>query len=129
MNTRASMPNPKREAAQALLADGVPAMSRNSARSTVVPGPWPPAGAEPPKGKPERRAQTPADLAELRTTLTPAQQTTLEAMEIFRWRLAFVRRPMFMAPIPVLFDADNTRFVVIQDDGSLDEHPTLKLRN
>ncbi|KAF1686364.1 hypothetical protein B1992_08435 [Pseudoxanthomonas broegbernensis] len=82
-----------------------------------------------PKGKPERRAPPPADPAAARAGLTPAQLNTLEAMEIFRWRLAFVRRPMFMAPIPVLFDADNTRYVVIQEDGSLDEHPTLKLRS
>ncbi len=107
-------------------------MSRNSARSTVVPGPWSPSGAGQPKPKPssERRKQPPpADPAALRAGLTPAQLNTLEAMEIFRWRLGFVRRPMFMAPIPVLFDPDNTRYVVIQEDGSLDEHPTLKLRD
>lgn len=103
-------------------------MSRNSA--TVIPGPWSPSGGEQPKRTPERRKQPPpADPAALRAGLTPAQLTTLEAMEIFRWRLAFVRRPLFMAPIPVLFDPDNTRYVVIMEDGSLDEHPTLKLRD
>ncbi|NZA27795.1 hypothetical protein H0E84_15560 [Luteimonas sp. SJ-92] len=64
----------------------------------------------------------------MRTGLTPPQQVTLEAMEIFRWRLAFVRRPLFQAPIPVLLDQDETRHVVIREDGTLDEEPTLKLR-
>lgn len=36
---------------------------------------------------------------------------------------------MFQPPIPVVFDADGTRFVVILEDGTLDEHPTLRLRN
>ena len=76
-----------------------------------------------------RRKRAPAcDPVALRDGLTPAQLTTLEAMEIFRWRLAFVRRPLFQAPIPVLFDKDETRHVVIREDGTLDEHPTLKLR-
>ncbi|KRA41969.1 hypothetical protein ASD72_14765 [Pseudoxanthomonas sp. Root630] len=64
----------------------------------------------------------------LRAGLTPAQVMTLEALEIFQWKLAFVRRPLFQAPIPVLFDRDHTRHVVIQEDGSLDESQTLVLR-
>ena len=53
---------------------------------------------------------------------------TLEALEIFQWKLAFVRRPLFQAPIPVLFDRDHTRHVVIQEDGTLDESQSLVLR-
>ena len=64
-----------------------------------------------------------------RDGLAPPQLVTLEALEIFGWRLAFVRRPLFQAPIPVLFDRDGTRHVVIRDDGTLDEHPALKLRD
>jgi hypothetical protein len=98
--------------------------------ATVVTGPWAaPAPAAPPR-TPERRKPAPAgDPALLRAGLTPAQLVTLEAMEIFRWRLAFVRRPLFQAPIPVLFDQDDTRYVVIREDGTLDEQPTLKLRS
>jgi len=79
---------------------------------------------------PERRRDAAsADPARLREGLAPAQRVTLEALEIFGWRLAFVRRPLFQAPIPVLFDKEGTRHVVIREDGTLDEHPTLKLRN
>ncbi|WP_238346356.1 hypothetical protein [Luteimonas saliphila] len=100
-------------------------------QANVLAGPWP--AQTPPRAAPartpERRKPAPAgDPVALRDGLTPAQLVTLEAMEIFRWRLAFVRRPLFQAPIPVLFDKDDTRHVVIREDGTLDEHPTLKLR-
>lgn len=104
-------------------------MSSRSAAAIVVSGPWrAPAPATRPVAS-ERRKSAPAqDPDALRAGLTPAQLTTLEALEIFRWRLAFVRRPLFQAPIPVLFDSGDTRYVVIQEDGTLDEHPTLQLR-
>jgi len=95
------------------------------ATGTVLQGPWS-TSASP--RTPERRKHVSAESALLRAGLTAAQLVTLEALEIFRWRLAFVRRPMFQAPIPVLFDKDDTRFVVILEDGTLDEQPTLKLR-
>ncbi|TYT25545.1 hypothetical protein FZO89_04305 [Luteimonas viscosa] len=105
-------------------------MQRSQQRAnTVVAGPWSSTASSAPTRTPERRKRAPAcDPVALRDGLTPAQLTTLEAMEIFRWRLAFVRRPLFQAPIPVLFDKDETRHVVIREDGTLDEHPTLKLR-
>ncbi|WP_149194665.1 hypothetical protein [Luteimonas suaedae] len=81
-------------------------MQRNQQRaSTVSPAPG---HRKAPSRTPERRKQrAPAsDAALLRAGLTPPQQITLEAMEIFLWRLAFVRRPLFQAPIPVLLDQD-----------------------
>ncbi|WP_235578058.1 hypothetical protein [Pseudoxanthomonas sp. Root630] len=105
-------------------------MYRNAAQAAVITGPWQtpvPAAAAP--RTPERRKPAPMQAADaLRAGLTPAQVMTLEALEIFQWKLAFVRRPLFQAPIPVLFDRDHTRHVVIQEDGSLDESQTLVLR-
>ena len=108
-------------------------MYRNAARAAVITGPWPTPAPAPVSvvrtAAPERRKAAPAQEADaLRAGLTPAQLTTLEALEIFHWRLAFGRRPLFQAPIPVLFDREGTRHVVIEEDGTLDEHPTLKLR-
>jgi hypothetical protein len=74
----------------------------------------------------ERRAAR--QQQDLRAGLTPEQLRTVETMEAFQWRLAFVRRPLFRDPIPVMFDRGDTRFVVVQADGTLDENPTLKLR-
>lgn len=77
----------------------------------------------------DRREPLPRhDPAALRAGLTRAQLATLESLESFRWRLAFVRRPVFQAPIPVLFDRGDTRYVVIEEDGTLNEQPTLTLR-
>jgi hypothetical protein len=104
-------------------------MYRNAARAAVITGPWPSPAPAKASATSERRKAPPAqDPHALRVGLTPAQLTTLEALEIFQWRLAFVRRPLFQAPIPVLFDREDTRYVVIEEDGTLNEQPTLQLR-
>lgn len=99
------------------------------ARSTVIAGPWTAQPHVPASRTPERRRGTPpAGTAQLREGLRPEQLVTMEALEIFGWRLAFVRRPLFQPPIPVLFDREGTRHVVILEDGTLDEQPVLPLR-
>ena len=104
-------------------------MYRHAARAAVITGPWPSSVPTTAPATPERRKAPPAqDPHSLRVGLTPGQLMTLEALEIFHWRLAFVRRPLFQAPIPVLFDRDDSRYVVIEEDGTLNEQPTLKLR-
>ncbi|WP_233198593.1 MULTISPECIES: hypothetical protein [Luteimonas] len=102
----------------------------HTAHSTVIDGPWTAQPDAPARRTPERRrGAPPADTAQLREGLKPAQLMTMEALEIFGWRLAFVRRPLFQAPIPVLFDREGTRHVVILEDGTLDEQPVLPLRS
>jgi hypothetical protein len=49
-------------------------------------------------------------------------------MEAFHWRLKFVRRPLFKTPIPVLFNREG-RYVAVNEDGTIDENPVLKLRD
>ena len=79
---------------------------------------------------PERRKGAPKmDDATLLAGLTPAQQATIETMETFHWRLKFVRRPLFKTPIPVLFNREGDRYVVVNEDGTIDEQPTLTLRD
>lgn len=105
-------------------------MSHRPLQTTVLAGPWAAHRPAPAPRTPERRGTGPAaaEPDQLRAGLTEAQLVTLEGLEIFRWRLAFVRRPLFQAPIPVLFDRDDTRYVVIREDGTLDENPSLRLR-
>lgn len=81
-----------------------------------------------PRALDRRDAAPDSDPVALRSGLSRAQIATVEAMESFHWRLAFVRWPVFQAAIPVLFNRDGTRHVVIREDGSIDEHPTLTLR-
>ena len=77
----------------------------------------------------ERRAQQAlADAAKLREGLTPAQLATLATMEQFQWELRFVRRPLFLDPVPVLFSRDGKRIAVLGADGSIDENPGFKIR-
>ena len=92
-----------------------------------TPGPDTP-GAAP--RTPERRTGAPKmDNATLLAGLTPEQQATIHTMETFHWRLKFVRRPLFKTPIPVLFNREGDRYVVVNEDGTIDEQPALKLRD
>ena len=79
---------------------------------------------------PERRKGAPKmDDATLLAGLTPEQQATIHTMETFHWRLKFVRRPLFKIPIPVLFNPEGDRYGVVNEDGTIDENPALKLRD
>ena len=78
----------------------------------------------------ERRRDKPVTLdpEALSEGLNPAQRKTLSELQHFHWELKFVRRPMFKDPVPVLFDRDNKRYVVIEPDGSITENPNIGLR-
>ncbi len=79
---------------------------------------------------PERRKRTQAkDDAALLAGLTPEQLVTVQTMEAFHWHLRFVRRPLFKTPQPVLFNRDGEYYVVVNEDGTIDEHPMLTLRD
>ena len=76
----------------------------------------------------ERRRSGDLDDAALREGLTRAQLDALGTLEHFGWTLRFVRRPMFLDPVPVLFHRDGKRFVVLEADGSLNENSGLVIR-
>ncbi|MDQ2701896.1 MAG: hypothetical protein M3Y70_03590 [Pseudomonadota bacterium] len=78
----------------------------------------------------ERRgdAEAVSDVA-LRRGLSDRQLATLDTMSNFGWTLRFVRRPMFLPPIPVAFDRNRQRYVVVEPDGSVDEDPDLQVRD
>ncbi|MGY0633802.1 hypothetical protein [Luteimonas sp. A478] len=77
----------------------------------------------------ERRRSGDPDPDALRAGLTAAQAKALHTLEQFGWTLRFVRRPMFMDPVPVAFDREGDKWVVIEPDGSLNENPGFKLRD
>lgn len=77
----------------------------------------------------ERRKPQATDPAALRAGLTPAQLKALETLEHFSWTLKFVRRPLFLDPIPVVVDRHGTRHAVLLADGSLDESPDFVIRD
>jgi len=67
--------------------------------------------------------------AELRAQLNEDQLMTLCELERFGWELKFIRRLPFQDPIPVVIDGDRKSFSILRPDGSLDDHPNLKLRD
>lgn len=67
--------------------------------------------------------------AELRAQLNENQLMALSELERFGWELRFIRRPLFQDPIPVVVDGDRKSFSILRPDGSLDDHPDLKLRD
>jgi hypothetical protein len=77
----------------------------------------------------ERRKPESLDTSALRAALTPAQAKALETLEQFQWRLKFVRRPMFLDPIPVVVDRDGKRHAVLEPDGSINESPAFHIRD
>lgn len=77
----------------------------------------------------ERRRLAKAQQAALKRELNEAQNLTLASLEPFGWELKFVRRPMFQASIPVVFDGDRKKYAVLEPDGSLNENPGFKIRD
>jgi len=77
----------------------------------------------------ERRRALKAQTAALKRELNEAQILTLVSLEPFGWELKFVRRPMFQASIPVVFDGDRKTYAVLEPDGTLNENPGFKIRD
>jgi hypothetical protein len=77
----------------------------------------------------ERRHAEKALQAALRRDLNVMQQLTLSGLEQFGWELKFVRHPMFQAAIPVVFDSDRKKYAVLEEDGTLNENPSFKIRD
>ena len=64
----------------------------------------------------------------LKRELNDDQRLTLSEIEGFGWELKFIRKPMFMDPVAVVFDSDRRHFGVIEPDGTLNEHPAVQIR-
>lgn len=77
----------------------------------------------------ERRKTLPDSPGQLRLQLNPAQLRRLREMEHFGWELRFIRRPMFMEPLPVLVEYTSGKYAGLLPDGSLETPPMLKVRN
>ncbi|GHB96517.1 hypothetical protein [Thermomonas carbonis] len=76
----------------------------------------------------ERRTSPQRPCRELRRQLNESQLDTLGQLERYGWELKFVRRPLFQPVIPVLFDPDRHGYAILEEDGSLNEHPPFVIR-
>lgn len=66
--------------------------------------------------------------ARLRALLNEDQLQVLADLERFGWELKFVRRPLFQASIPVVFDAERKTWAVLEADGTLNTSPGFEIR-
>ena len=76
----------------------------------------------------ERRQSELRCASALTRQLNDAQKLTLVDVERFGWELKFIRRPMFLQPLPVVFDPERKHFAVLKEDGTLDESPAFDIR-
>ena len=67
----------------------------------------------------------PDDLEEL---LNEAQKRTLRGINHFGWELHFVRRPLFQNPVPVLINREGNKFVILEENGSINETTEIDSR-
>lgn len=77
----------------------------------------------------DRRKDEARDLARLRAGLNAKQLSTIATMQHLGWTLRFVRRPLFLEPVPVMFDRAGRRSAVIEPDGTANGDHGLKLRD
>lgn len=76
----------------------------------------------------ERRSNGKPPAARLMRDLNEAQRMTLTSLEQFGWDLKFVRHPLFLPPIPIVWDPDHKKYAVLEPDGSLNEKAALNVR-
>jgi hypothetical protein len=65
---------------------------------------------------------------ELEDVLNQDQIMTLRQIERFGWRLAFVRRPVYQQPVPVVLTADDQKIGILEEEGRLNMTPEIQLR-
>lgn len=77
----------------------------------------------------ERRANRQSNAQVLENILSELQRLTLHQLEGFGWRLAFVRRPLFQEPIVVVVNCENSKYGVLEDDGSINIEHDIQIRH
>lgn len=61
--------------------------------------------------------------------LNEVQRLALHSLENFGWQLAFIRRPLFVPPIVVVKNSEQSKFAVLEEDGSVNLSPSAKWRH
>ena len=77
----------------------------------------------------EKRQDTKPVPEDLENILNEAQIRTLRSIRHFGWELHFVRRPIFQEAVPVLINREGDKFIVLQENGAINEMPDLDIRD
>lgn len=72
------------------------------------------------------RSALPEDTA---VYLNDLQSVVLQNIANFGWELAFIRRPLFMPPLVVIKNTAESRFAVLEDDGTVNLSPDIHWRH
>ncbi len=65
----------------------------------------------------------------LEAYLNSSQILTLHEVEGFGWELKYVRRPLFMEPVPILYHPDMEAYAVMDIDGCINRNVDVALRH
>ncbi|MEX1664328.1 hypothetical protein [Zhongshania arctica] len=60
--------------------------------------------------------------------LNELQRLSLKRLEGYGWRLHFIRRPLFQEVVVVVIDSAGEKMGILEEDGSVDMSPAIKLR-
>lgn len=72
------------------------------------------------------RSPLPADVLYY---LNEVQQLALHSLENFGWQLAFIRRPLFVPPMVVVKNSEQSKLAVLEEDGSVNLSPLVRWRH
>ena len=61
--------------------------------------------------------------------LNDVQRLALHSLENFGWQLAFIRRPLFVPPVVVVKNVEQSKFAILEEDGSVNLSPSTKWRH
>ena len=77
----------------------------------------------------ERRQSSDRVYNSLEAHLNPVQMVALHQIENFGWSLKYVRKPLFMDPVPIVFHTSMKSYAVLEFDGTLNQGAAVALRN
>ncbi|RZA06774.1 MAG: hypothetical protein EOO68_04485 [Moraxellaceae bacterium] len=82
-----------------------------------------------PSSKEELRGSRHALPTDVYYYLNEVQRIALHSLENFGWQLAFIRRPLFVPPVVVVENSGQSKFAVLEEDGSVNLSPLAKWRH
>ncbi|SMF51643.1 hypothetical protein SAMN02745866_03281 [Alteromonadaceae bacterium Bs31] len=98
---------------------------------SVVESEMPAGGLESEKNSPqkERRNRSKPVPLNMGEYLNQDQTLSLRQMESFGWQIAFIRRPLFQDPVVIVTNNDQSKYGVLEQDGSINVDAMITLRH
>ena len=75
----------------------------------------------------DSRGSRPALPKDVYYYLSEVQRIALHSLENFGWQLAFIRRPLFVPPVVVVKNDEQSKYAVLEEDGSVNLSPIVMI--